>query len=691
MKRQGRGIMTAGATALRRRAGIHLLEIKDVDIRVLTLEQARAAVDRGIHSGGAFSAVIPLVTLYYSGFMRVDIENPSSKNQDYFILSKGHGVASMASIYADLGYFDRAVLSGSRGYRSILNGHPGPLLPGVHTATGPMGQGICLAGGLALAGQLDERFDVFAVTGDGELQEGTSWEAVMLAGSRGSENLCVIVDNNHGQLDNPRALHLRMEGIADQFRAFGWLVLEVDGTRYGPMYDAISAFKCGPRNGQPLAIISRTTKGWGGFADELVRHKTTLPDSIIDPEIEQQLQLRRHRVAEFFSLYDAIDDVDLKDEIESLAKAMNLRIGQSSVDAVVADVRTRQAPPRDKRIPVDGLPELDPEKEYASDEVISMAMSILAKDPRVVSVDSDLSSTSGLQPGISRVDSRRGINVGIAEANMMAIGEAFALLGYNAWVSTFCPFFNWNFLRRIAVSAQERQEVMATPDGWLSEGHGLDLTFLATASNFETRTNGATHMGNDDAMTLRGVAGLKIIDISCPNLLLSAIHWIMGGNRGLVYVRVMRSGSRALYSKRPEFDFGRSFTLKGDGRSALTIVSSGRGVHEALAAAELLAKNGIDARVVDMPSVDEQTMLELHDGGSPVLFAEQNNGYLFSEFERVCCENRKSVRLDHVRATNALGADRRPRFIHSGTYEELTEAHGLAPEQIAQTAAEMLG
>src|SRR5205823_4713988 len=151
------------------------------------------------------------------------------------------------------------------------------------------------------------------------------------------------------------------------------------------------------------------------------------------------------------------------------------------------------------------------------------------------------------EAGIAAVDQRRAINVGVAEANMMLIGEAFAALGFNTWTSTFCPFFNWQVLRRTAVGQQERLEAIAASDGWLSEGHGLDLTFLATAANFETRTNGATHMGNDDITIFDGMAHLKIIDVSCPEQLLGIMKWIMAGNKGITYVRVMRTASPVIY------------------------------------------------------------------------------------------------------------------------------------------------
>ncbi len=687
---KGIGMMTTGSgySAIERVALLRLLEIKDVDIRIGMLEQARTAVDRGVHAGGAFSALIPLATLYYSGLMRVDVENPTSTNQDYFVLSKGHAVAPLAAIYADLGFFDRSILSGSRSVDSILNGHPGPLLPGVHTATGPMGQGICVAGGMAVAGQMNDRFDVFAITGDGELQEGTVWEAVMYAATQRSDNLCVVVDNNHGQLDNPTALHLNMAGIADQFRAFGWRVYEVEGTRYDQMYDALYEFKHKTRDGRPTAIISRTWKGWGGFTRELVKHKTNLPDSIIDPEIALQKKLRESRVREYLELRASVDDSEITERLDKMAESMNLRVARTGIEPVEIPVRTKAAPPRDKKIQPVEFPKLDPEKSYATDEVVSMAMREYAKDPRVVSIDSDLSSTSGLQRGVGAVDQRRALNVGIAEANMMAMGEGFAILGYNVWVSTFCPFFNWNILRRIAVSYQERREVIDAGGGWLTEGHGLDLTFLATAPNFETKTNGATHMGNDDTMVYSGIAHLKIIDVSCPNLLFSVMRWIMEGNRGLVYVRVMRSASPVIYGDRPRFEFGKAYPLRGESGYDLTIVSSGRGVHEAIAAATLLAERGVTARVIDMPSVDESVMLSLHDEKKPAVFAEQNNGFLFSEFRRVCFAHRRELMLGHIHAINALD-EGKPRFIHSATYDELLAKYRLSPEQIADACEQI--
>ena len=251
------------ADYLLRQGVLKLLAIKDSDIRILTLEQCRDAVDKGLHAGGAFSATIPLVALYYGGFLDLDVGDPTRRGQDLFTLSKGHAVAAMASIYADLGYFGPEILHNSRSYSSILNGHPGPILPGVHIATGPMGQGFGVAQGFAIAGRISPRFDSYCMSGDGELQEGPIWEAVMFAGSKKLDNLCLLVDRNNGQLDIYSKTVFPMPDLAPVFRSFGWQAVHVDATQYDGVYAALDEFRYGPRNGKPTAIICNTTKGYG--------------------------------------------------------------------------------------------------------------------------------------------------------------------------------------------------------------------------------------------------------------------------------------------------------------------------------------------------------------------------------------------------------------------------------------------
>ena len=689
---------------LLRQGILRLLRIKDSDVRLLTLEQAREAIDKSLHSGGAFSATIPLVTLYYGGFMKLDIVDPTRRGQDMFTLSKGHAVAAMASIYADLGYFDRSVLKNSRSHASILNGHPGPILPGVHIATGPMGQGMGVAQGFAIAGRTQSpRFDSYAICGDGEMQEGPIWESVMYAGATHLDNLCVMVDRNYGQLDIHNRMVFPMPDLAAVFASFGWNAHSIDTTDYEGIYSALEAFKFGPRNGKPTAIICNSTKGYGSQSDFMNKHKVTIPDALIAQEVHLQTEARTARVAEFTEYADSLEGSSegdaLREILLDMAKDMHLDIaragGRWTVNSVVGPVLTRRVPVRDKQIKYDpnALPKLDAKKQYSAAEIVTSGMKVFAKDTRVVSIDSDLASTSGLEAGVGAADQKRALNVGVAEANMMLIGEAFAALGDNAWVSTFCPFFDWKVLRRIAVGHQERLEAEEAKDGWLSKGHGLDLTFLATAANFETRTNGATHMGNDDNLTFEAVAHLQIIDVSCPQQMLSIMKWIMDGNKGLNYVRVMRTPSAVLYGQDYVFEYGKGYIVKETPNDTVAIISSGRQVHESLAAAEKLATAGIHATVVDMPSIDDDLLVKLYESGKKLVFAEQNNGFIWQNFLKAIYRKRDRVSkgsLKNVMTINTLDTHGRAHFIHSATYEELVVVYGLTPDAVAKKIQEFV-
>ena len=679
---------------------IKLLEIKDSNIRITTLKQCGESIDKGIHIGGAFSAVIPLVTLYYGGFINLNIEDPTKKGQDIFILSKGHSVATMASIYSDLGYFDKSILKNSRSIESILNGHPGPILPSVHISTGPLGQGLSVAAGFAAIGKESPSNDVYCMTGDGELQEGSIWEALMYAGYKKLDNLCMIVDRNNGQLDCTEQLHIPLGNLKAKFEAFGWKVHDIDGTSYDTVYNAFNQFKSNTRDGSPTVIICNTTKGFGGFSKLTNNHKVNIPDTLLNQELTLQEERLKNRVASIKHLLDSrLEGFEsVMDQVLSEADKMNLKITTDGFGTIISikdkepQVKTKIVPKRSKKINyiISSLPQIDKNKEYAASQIVTDTMKVFAQDRKIVSVDSDLASTSGLQPGVEFVDKTRALNVGIAEANMMCIGEAYAASGYNVWVSTFCPFFEWRVLRRIAVGYQERLETMKSKTGWLSEGHGLDITFLATAPNFETQTNGATHMGNDDITVFDGIAHLKIIDISCPQQLLGAMKWIAEGNKGLVYLRIMRIKSKVLYDSDFKFEYGKGYFLRQQEQDEVLFVSSGRGVHEAITASELLKGSGISAGVIDMPSIDEELMLSLADSGKLIIFAEQNNGYIWSSFMKIMFKNKKQVNMSKFISINTLDSDWNPRFIHSGTYEQLTGYTGLSSVQLFETVKKVL-
>jgi transketolase C-terminal domain/subunit len=160
-----------------------------------------------------------------------------------------------------------------------------------------------------------------------------------------------------------------------------------------------------------------------------------------------------------------------------------------------------------------------------------------------------------------------------------------------------------------------------------------------------------------------------------------------------MYVRVMRTGSAVLYSPDYEFDYGKGCVLRQSDTDKAIVISSGRGVHEALGAAELCAKDGIGIRVVDMPSIDEDLLIKLYETGLPIFFAEQNNGYIWQNFLKVLYRHRSTASfrgLDRVLTINTLDANGDKQFIHSATYEELIEVFGLTPAAIASAVGKAI-
>jgi transketolase C-terminal domain/subunit len=200
-------------------------------------------------------------------------------------------------------------------------------------------------------------------------------------------------------------------------------------------------------------------------------------------------------------------------------------------------------------------------------------------------------------------------------------------------------------------------------------------------------------MGNDDNVIFDGLAHLKIVDCSCPQQMLAIMRWIMEGNRGLVYLRVMRTASPVLYPADYTFEFGKAGVLRNPPDAVAVIVSAGRGTHEALAAATQCAARGVPVGVVDMPSIDEELLVDLCRSGRLICLAEQNNGYILQNLLKVVyrrCPEVATAALQRVVAINTLGGNGRPSYIHSATYEELVAAYGLTPDRIADSVERAL-
>ena len=214
------------------------------------------------HPGGSLSAADILTYLYFEE-MNIDPEKPGMPERDRFVLSKGHAAPALYSVLAERGYFDRELLKTLRHTGSILQGHPDMKhIPGVDMSAGSLGQGLSAACGMALAGKLDNAaYRVYAMLGDGELQEGQIWEAAMFAGHRRLDNLTVIVDNNGLQIDGNITDVCSPYPIDKKFEAFNFNVININGHDFDEIREAFAvAENC---KGMPTAIIAHTIKGRG--------------------------------------------------------------------------------------------------------------------------------------------------------------------------------------------------------------------------------------------------------------------------------------------------------------------------------------------------------------------------------------------------------------------------------------------
>ena len=255
--------------------------------RVESLAEAAAAVRRDIvtmidaaqlgHIGGDLSVTDILVTLF-DAVLDVDPEQPERPDRDRFVLSKGHCAAALYATLAHCGFFPRRELKTFMAPLSMLNGHPDrKKVPGVETNTGPLGHGFPVAVGCALAAKLrGASWRTFVVMGDGEMQEGSNWEAAMTAPHYELTSITAIVDRNRLQQGARTEDTKRLDPFAPKWASFGWEVREVDGHDYRAMLDAFAP----STTGKPVAVIASTIKGKGvSFMEDRVEWHHKVPNA----------------------------------------------------------------------------------------------------------------------------------------------------------------------------------------------------------------------------------------------------------------------------------------------------------------------------------------------------------------------------------------------------------------------------
>lgn len=236
------------------------------------LEQVAVEVRKGIvtathsaksgHPGGSLSAADIYTYLYFEE-MNIDPKDPKKENRDRFVLSKGHTAPGLYSVLANRGYFPVEDLTTLRHTGSYLQGHPDMKhIPGVDMSSGSLGQGLSCAVGMALAGKMDQKdYRVYALCGDGEIEEGQIWEASMFAGHRKLDNLVLIVDNNNLQIDGAIDEVCSPYPIDKKFEAFNFHVINVDGNDFDALKAAFDEARA--TKGMPTAIVAHTVKGKG--------------------------------------------------------------------------------------------------------------------------------------------------------------------------------------------------------------------------------------------------------------------------------------------------------------------------------------------------------------------------------------------------------------------------------------------
>jgi transketolase len=279
------------------------LTSQPTDLRGIATQVRRHVVDmcagpEGGHLGGSLSCTDILVALYFA-VLRVDPDTPGDPDRDIFLLSKGHGALALYATLAERGFLPVAELAGYGRPGSRLMAHPVRAVPGVELPTGSLGHGLALGLGFALAARLagtrtagsvgqpagpeparpaGRRRCAFVLLGDGELQEGSCWEAALGAAAQRADNLVAIVDRNGLQLTGATEQIAPLEPLAERWRSFGWAAREVDGHDHGALVEALSSVPWVP--GRPSVLVASTVKGQGVpmVAGQVRSHFATLSD-----------------------------------------------------------------------------------------------------------------------------------------------------------------------------------------------------------------------------------------------------------------------------------------------------------------------------------------------------------------------------------------------------------------------------
>jgi transketolase len=561
-----------------------------------------------------------LVSVLFFDEMRFDPRDPSGKDQDVFVLSKGHAAPILWAALKESGAIADDLLT-LRRFDSRLEGHPTPRSPWVRVATGSLGQGLCAAAGMAWARKLDQTpARVFCLLGDGEAAEGAVWEAAQFASFYKLDNLCALVDVNRLGQSGPTMYGHDTARYEARFRAFGWESLVIDGHDVGAVREAFARARA--TGGRPFGIVARTFKGkgvsflqdregWHGKpvkkGDELARALAELGDTAIELPVEP----RRYPAGP---------------SLPALAPALT--------------------------------PEYAKGQEVATREAYGTALAKLARCcPEVVALDGD-TKNSTFSERLKEVAPERFAEAYIAEQNMLGAALGMATEGKIPFASTFACFLTraYDFIRMAAYSRPPH------------------LVLCGSHAGVSIGEDGPSQMALEDLAMMRAITGSTVL---YPSDAVSGERLVEAAARtpGLVYIRTSRPKTRVLYDNQELFPVGGSKTLRATPHDVVTVVAAGITVPEALRAGETLGAEGIATRVIDLYSVkplDKATLLKA---------AAETRGIVTVEDHSVCGGIGEAVAgvVAGRAPVHMLGIREIPR---SGKPTELMNAHGISAESI---------
>ena len=517
----------------------------------LRVDSVRSSTSAGSGHPTSSMSAADLLAVLVTRHLRYDWDDPRSPANDHLIFSKGHASPLLYSVFKAVGVVsEQELMTGYRRFGQRLQGHPTPVLPWVDVATGSLGQGLPDGVGVALAGKCLDKlpYRVWVLCGDGELAEGSIWEALDKASHYHLSNLIVIVDVNRLGQSGPTELGWDLDAYAARAAAFGARVLVIDGHDLAEIDGALAAAESGIAGGQPTVILAKTVKG-RGFSE--VENKEGWHGRPFPPDMAERA-------------------------IAELGGVRNLVLRGPRPEPVPAS--HQPAAPADT---ASASPQYAVGDKVATRKAYGDALVALgARDPKVVALDGEVkNSTHALEFATAYPD--RYFEMYIAEQQMVAAATGLAVRGYRPFASTFASFWTraHDFIRMGAIS-------------------GVGLRLAGSHAGVEIGADGPSQMGLEDLAMMRAVHGSTVL-YPADGTSTAALVEAMAATAGISYIRTTRGSYPGLYPAGEAFPVGGSKVLRTSEHDEVTLIGAGVTLHECLRAADILDAEGIGARVID--------------------------------------------------------------------------------------------